>query len=175
VTPPWKPDPKLDLVLERVVDVRRELVWAAWTIPEHVSKWFAPAPWTVSDCEIDLRPGGIFRTVMRSPDGQEFPNVGCYLEIIPNERLVWTDALLPGYRPLANPERVGVVFTAIVTLETRGNGTRYTAMAIHPDEAGRKRHEDMGFHQGWGKALDQLVSHVKGMLAPPFGGTPSQT
>ena len=153
-SPVWKPDPKLDLVLERTID----LVWAAWTKPEHVSKWFTPAPWTVADCEIDLRLGGIFRTVMRSPEGKEFPSVGCYLEIVPNERLVWTDALLPGYRPSENP-----FFTAIVTLEPRGNGTRYTAVAIHRDEAGRKRHEEMGFHDGWGKALDQLVAHVKAM------------
>lgn len=64
---PQQPDPKLDLVLERVVDVPRELVWKARTTPEHLKKWFTPAPWTTVDCEIDLRPGGIFRTVMRSP------------------------------------------------------------------------------------------------------------
>jgi uncharacterized protein YndB with AHSA1/START domain len=153
-----KPDPKLDLVLERVVDVPRDLVWAAWTKPEHLRKWFTPAPWTVSDCEIDLRPGGIFRTVMRSPEGKEFPNIGCYLEVVPNERLVWTDALLPGYRPAENP-----FLTAIITLEVQGKGTRYTAMAIHRDAAARQKHEEMGFHQGWGKALDQLVAHVKAM------------
>jgi uncharacterized protein YndB with AHSA1/START domain len=153
-----KPDPKLDLVLERVVDVPRDLVWAAWTKPEHLRKWFTPAPWTVSDCEIDLRPGGIFRTVMRSPEGKEFPNIGCYLEVVPNERLVWTDALLPGYRPAENP-----FLTAIITLEAQGKGTRYTAMAIHRDAAARQKHEEMGFHQGWGKALDQLVAHVKAM------------
>jgi uncharacterized protein YndB with AHSA1/START domain len=153
-----KPDPKLDLVLERVVDVPRELVWAAWTRPEHLRKWFTPAPWTVADCEIDLRPGGIFRTVMRSPEGKEFPNIGCYLEVVPNERLVWTDALLPGYRPAENP-----FMTAIITLESQGKGTRYTAVAIHRDDAGRKKHEEMGFYQGWGKALDQLVAHVKTM------------
>src|SRR5712664_3591203 len=90
---------KLDLVLERVVDVPREVVWAAWTTPEHVKKWFTPAPWTTTDCEIDLRPGGIFRTDMRSPEGQTFPNVGCFLEIVPNRKLVWTNALAPGYRP----------------------------------------------------------------------------
>jgi uncharacterized protein YndB with AHSA1/START domain len=155
---PGKPDPKLDLVLERVIDVPRELVWAAWTKPEHVSQWFTPRPWTVSDCEIDLRPGGIFRTVMRSPDGKEFPNVGCYLEVVPNERLVWTDALLPGYRPSEKP-----FFTAIVTLEVQGTGTKYTAIAIHRDEAGRKRHEEMGFHSGWATALDQLVAYAKTM------------
>ena len=112
-------DPKLDLVFERVVDVPREIVWAAWTKPEHVRVWFCPAPWSVSDCEIDLRPGGIFRTVMRSPEGKDFPNVGCYLEVVPNERLVWTDALLPGYRPSPTP-----FFTGVLTLEARGKGTR---------------------------------------------------
>ena len=124
-SPVLKLDPRLDLVLERTIDVPRELVWAALTQPEHVSKWFTPAPWTVADCEIDLRPGGIFRTVMRSPEGNEFPNVGCYLEIISNERLVWTDALLPGYRPSEHP-----FFTAIVTLEPRGDGTPLRAPAM---------------------------------------------
>ena len=154
----WKLDPKLDLVLERDVDVPVELVWAAWTKPEHILKWFTPAPWKTVDCEIDLRPGGIFRTTMRSPEGEDFPNIGCVLEVVPNERLVMTDALLPGYRPSENP-----FFTAIITLERRGTGTRYTAMGRHRDEAGRKKHEEMGFHDGWGKALDQLVALAKTM------------
>lgn len=151
-----KPDPKLDLVLERVVDVPRELVWKAWTTPEHLLPWFCPRPWTTIDCEIDLRPGGIFRTVMRSPEGQEFPNVGCYLEVVPNERLIWTDALLPGYRPSPEP-----FMTAVLTLEPSGAGTRYVATAIHRDEAGRKKHEEMGFQEGWGTVIDQLVDYVK--------------
>lgn len=154
----WKPNPKLDLVLERDIDVPRDLVWAAWTQPEHLSKWFCPAPWSVSDCEIDLRPGGIFRTVMRSPEGKDFPSVGCYLEIVPQQRLVFTDALLPGYRPSEEP-----FFTGVITMESRGKGTRYTAMALHRDEEGRRKHDEMGFHDGWGKALDQLVAHVKKM------------
>lgn len=148
----------LDLVLERVVDVPPELVWAAWTKPEHLKKWFTPAPWTVTTCEIDLRPGGIFSTTMRSPEGQEFPNVGCYLEVLPQKRLVFTDTLLPGYRPAQNP-----FMTAIIAIEPHGSGTRYTATALHRDEAARKKHEEMGFHKGWGTALDQLVAHAKKM------------
>ena len=85
---------------------------------------FTPAPWTVADCEIDLRPGGTFRTVMWSPEGEEFPNVGCYLKVTPNERLVWANALPPGYSPSEK-----AFFTAIVTLEPQGNGTQYTATA----------------------------------------------
>jgi uncharacterized protein YndB with AHSA1/START domain len=151
-------DPELDLVLERVVPVRPELVWRAWTVPEHVVRWFAPLPWTTVDCEIDLRPGGAFRTTMRSDEGVvQSPNVACYLEIVENRRLVWTDALLPGYRPSGEP-----FMTAAILLEPDGpNGTRYTAIAKHRDPATRAQHEEMGFHHGWATALDQLVEVVK--------------
>lgn len=158
-----KPDSKLDLVLERVIDVPRELVWAAWTRPEYVKHWFTPRPWTVSECEIDLRPGGMFRFVMRSPEGKDFPNITCYLEVIEQERLIWTNTLLPGYRPAPNSARGVPLFTAIITLEPHGTGTRYVATAIHRDEAECRQHEEMGFHDGWGKALDQLVAHATTM------------
>ncbi|MCX7361546.1 MAG: SRPBCC family protein [Alphaproteobacteria bacterium] len=150
------PDPRLDLVLERIVDVPPELVWLAWTTPEHLCKWFTPKPWTTTACEVDLRPGGGFHATMRSPDGKEFPNIGCYLEVVPNRRLVFTDALLPGYRPSANP-----FITAVIEIEPAGKGTLYRATAIHRDEESRKKHEEMGFHTGWGTALDQLVALAK--------------
>jgi uncharacterized protein YndB with AHSA1/START domain len=154
-------NPNLDLVLERVVDVPRELVWTAWTTPEHLKKWFTPVPWQTVDCEIDLRPGGAFRATMQSPEGEQFPYTWCYLEVVPNERLVWTDALLPGYRP-SNPSSEGVPsFTAILTFEAHGQGTKYTAVAMHRDEAGRAKHEEMGVHEGWETALDQLVAVAK--------------
>jgi uncharacterized protein YndB with AHSA1/START domain len=152
-------DPNLDLKLERTVDVKPELVWAAWTKPELLKQWFCPKPWSVSDCELDVRPGGICRTVMRSPEGQEFPNVGCYLEVVPNRKLVFTDALLPGYRPAEKS-----FMTAIVLMEPHGaGGTKYTAIALHNSEAARIRHEQMGFAEGWGKAWEQLVELVKGL------------
>jgi len=154
-------DPKLDLVLERVVDVPPNLVWAAWTRPEYLKQWFTPAPWQTVDCEIDLGPGGIFRTAMRSPEGQELSHTGCYLEVIENEKLVWTGALKPGYRP----QKAGFapLFTAVILLEPQGAGTKYTAIAIHGDEEAAKTHADMGFRDGWGKALDQLVALAKQM------------
>ena len=157
----FKPDPRLDLVLERVVPVPREKVWAAWTQPEHVKKWFTPRPWMTTECEIDLRPGGIFRTVMRGPEGEEFNNIGCWLEVVPNERLSWTDALLPGYRPAAVESgcHLGSFMTAFILLAPEGKGTRYTAIAIHRDPEARKKHEEMGFHDGWGTCLDQLVEY----------------
>jgi uncharacterized protein YndB with AHSA1/START domain len=150
-------DPKLDLVLERHADVSPDQVWKAWTTPEHLVKWFAPRPWTITECELDLRPGGHLRFVMRSPEGQLYPNLCCYLEVVPNQRLVWTDALLPGYRPSPEP-----FFSAVVLMESDGKGgTNYTAIAIHRDEASRKKHEAMGFHEGWGQVFDQMVEHLK--------------
>ncbi|HTY50197.1 MAG TPA: SRPBCC family protein [Steroidobacteraceae bacterium] len=151
------PDPKLDLVLERVVDVPRSLIWLAWTSPEHLKKWFTPAPWHTVGCEIDLRPGGIFRTLMQGPDGQQMDNVGCYLEIVPEEKLVWTGALGPGYRPRLVAS-LPFLMTAILTFESVGNGTKYTALVVHGDEESRDKHDQMGFRHGWSKALDQLVA-----------------
>ena len=98
---------------------------------------------------------------MRSPEGKEFQNAGCYLEVIENEKLVWTAALAPGYRP--QNVRGIPVFTAVILLEPHGAGTKYTAIAIHGEEEAAKKHSDMGFHTGWGKALDQLVALAKTM------------
>jgi uncharacterized protein YndB with AHSA1/START domain len=162
----YQPDPKLDLTFTRVVDVPRHLVWRAWTEPQRLMPWFCPLPWKTVACEIDLRPGGMFRTTMRSPEGQEFPANGCYLEVVPYERLVWTNALLPGYRPSYVPEKCGTddtgfMFTAMIELADHGQGTRYKATVIHADETGCKKHAEMGFEAGWGAALDQLVALIK--------------
>jgi len=152
-----KIDPELDLVLERDIDVPVELVWKAWTTPSSLKEWFVPRPWTISHVEIDLRPGGIYSTTMRSPEGQEFPNVGSYIEVVPNQRLVFTDALLPGFRPAPKP-----YFSAVLELAPLGSGgTRYKAIAIHGTPENRKSHEEMGFHDGWGTVATQMVEYIK--------------
>jgi uncharacterized protein YndB with AHSA1/START domain len=122
-----------------------------------------PKPWQTVACDIDLRPGGIFRTVMRSPEGKDFENLGCYLEVVENRRLAWTDVLGPGFRPRAfAPDATECGFmTAFLLLEPAGGGTRYVARALHKNEADRKKHEDMGFAEGWGTCLDQLVAYVR--------------
>ena len=142
-----------ELVLVRETDVPREKLYAGWTQPDLLVQWFTPAPWVTTACEIDLRPGGTCKTTMRSPEGQEFPNVGVYMEIVPNEKLVFTDAYLPGWEP--NPNHF---FTAVLTWETLPSGkTRYTARALHWTQEACERHASMGFTEGWGKAFDQLV------------------
>lgn len=156
------PDPARDLSFERMVDLPAERIWAAWTQPELLMPWFCPRPWTTVACEIDLRPGGIFRTVMRSPEGQEFPNTGCYLDIDPHRRLIWTNTLAPGFRPVpADAAKDSFFFTGVVLLVPHGRSTRYQARVIHGTAEDCRRHADLGFEEGWGAALDQLVAFMK--------------
>jgi uncharacterized protein YndB with AHSA1/START domain len=150
-----------DLVLERIVDVPPELVYKAWTTPKHLMPWFCPKPYRTVECEIDLRPGGIFFAQMVDPQGNKLPaEPGCYLEIVPNRKLVWTSALGPGYRPL-DASAAPWFFTAVLTFEPHGSGCKYTATAMHSNSEHAAAHEKMGFSQGWGAVLTQLVDYVK--------------
>lgn len=149
-------DPTLDLELRREVDVSPNLVWRAWTEPDLLKQWFCPKPWQTTHVELDLRPGGRFRTVMRGPAGEEMDNTGCYLMVVPNRLLAFTDALGPGFRPTGS-----AFMSASVSIEPKGSGTLYVARAVHKDPETRKKHEEMGFHQGWATALDQLVALAK--------------
>lgn len=147
-------DPARDLLLERVVPVVPELVLAAWTDPERIVQWFSPAPWRTTDAEVDLRPGGIFRTRMESPDGDIVNDEsGCVIEFVPGERFVFTGAMGPGFRPNGGE----MPFTAVITVAPEGDGCRYSALVMHATAQDAQSHADMGFHDGWGAALDQLV------------------
>jgi uncharacterized protein YndB with AHSA1/START domain len=164
---PLRFDPALDLKLERIVDLPPKAIWDAWTQPALLKKWFTPAPWKTVSCRVDLRAGGQFHSVMRGPNGEEHDNEGCYLEVIPRRRLVWTNVMRSGFRPLVVPppgvpEHLGFAFTAVLTLTPRGKGTRYQALVRHATVQGREAHEAMGFHAGWSAALDQLIAMVKG-------------
>jgi uncharacterized protein YndB with AHSA1/START domain len=152
---------KLDLVLERTLNAPRDLVWKAWTDTNLLKQWFAPKPFEISEVELDLRPGGIFRIRMVGPDGFDtgHGNAGCVLEVVDGEKLVWTSALAPQYRPaeMAAEGCESFPMTAIVTMEDAGNGrTLYRAVALHRNEADRDVHANMGFEEGWGKCAEQL-------------------
>jgi uncharacterized protein YndB with AHSA1/START domain len=148
----------LDLTLSRFVDLAPALIWRAWTEPQLLVQWFTPAPWRTLKCELDLRPGGNFRTVMASPEGEQHHNEGCYLEVIPERSLSWTNTLEAGFRPTRHGEKIGFPFTAKLSLSPEGQGTRYVATVLHRDAAGCRRHAEMGFEAGWSAALGQLVS-----------------
>jgi uncharacterized protein YndB with AHSA1/START domain len=154
-------NPQLDLVFERFIDAPPRLVWEALTKPEHLKEWYMPRAWgRVSRAEMDVRPGGIFSITIAGAEGQEFPNLGCFLDVVPLERLVWTSMLFPGYRPAVFDD---VPITAIVTMESAGSGTRYVFTALHRDEADCEKNKVSGWQEGTEIALDQFVALVKTM------------
>jgi len=141
-----------ELVLERVLNASREKLYRAWTTPSLVTQWFTPPPWKTIRAELDVRPGGSNCITMQSPEGQEFPNPGVYLEVVPNERLVVTDAYTSAWEPSEKP-----FCTITITFEDAGPGkTKYTARVRHWTVTDREAHEKMGFHEGWGIATNQL-------------------
>jgi uncharacterized protein YndB with AHSA1/START domain len=140
-----------ELVLARLIDAPRDKVYAAWTQPELLKQWFAPRPWTTPAAEIDLRPGGASFITMADEAGNAFPNPGQYLEIVPNEKLVFTDAYVGGWMPSEKP-----FMTVILTFEDDGGKTRYIARVQHWSVEDREAHEEMGFHEGWSICAEQL-------------------
>jgi uncharacterized protein YndB with AHSA1/START domain len=159
---------KNDLVVERLLDAPRDLVWRAWSDPEQLKQWWAPRPYQTPECEMDLRPGGAFYTRMTGPDGFNSSGTGCFLEVVEGEKIVWTSALGPGYRPqdVAAEDCGGFPFTAILTFEDNGDGrTRYKAVALHRNEKDRETHAAMGFQEGWGTCADQLGEVARGLAA----------
>jgi uncharacterized protein YndB with AHSA1/START domain len=142
-----------ELVLTRLIQAPRAKLWRAWTEPELLKQWFAPLPYTTPVVELDLRPGGRCLVVIRDPEGRDWPNPGVYLDLVENERLVFTDAYVSAWEPSSKP-----FMTAIITFADEGPGTRYTARVLHWTVADRAEHEKMGFHQGWGQCADQLAA-----------------
>jgi uncharacterized protein YndB with AHSA1/START domain len=154
-------DPKLDFAIERFIDAPTRLVWEALTKPEHLKEWYMPKPWgRVARAEMDVRPGGILSIDIAGADGQVVPNLGCFLDVVPMERLVWTSMLFPGYRPAVFDD---VPITAIMTMESVGTGTRYVFTALHRDESDFEKNKESGWQEGTEIAVDQFVEHVLAM------------
>lgn len=147
-----------ELVLTRLIDAPREKLFRAWTDPDLLKQWFAPLPYTTPVAELDVRPGGANLIVMRGPDGNDMPLRGIYLEVVENERLVFTDAYTAAWEPSQKP-----FMTVILTFGNEAGNTRYTARVRHWTAADREAHEKMGFHEGWGRCTDQLAALVAGL------------
>jgi len=145
-----------ELVLTRLIDAPPEKLYRCWTDPALLKQWFAPKPYTTPVAELDVRPGGTNLVVMRSPDGQDMPNRGVYLEVVPGRKIVFTDSFTEAWQPSEKP-----FMTAVLTFEPEGGKTRYTARVYHPTAADRETHEKMGFHQGWGICADQMAALAK--------------
>ncbi len=142
-----------DLTVSRLINAPPSAVWTAWKDPAHLVKWWAPAPFVTVSTKHEFYAGGGFGTIMRMEDGTEFYNAeGCFLEVVENERLIWTSALRGGWRP----NKDEMPFSAVITLEEHQGGTKYTAIALHHNAEDRQKHADMGFVDGWGKCIEQL-------------------
>ena len=145
-------DGKLDLEIVRVLKAPRAKLWRAWSDPDIIKQWWCPRPWTTQVRAFDFRSGGAFHTYMSGPDGGDSDNPGIFLEVVPMERIIWTSMLIAGWRPAAP----WLPMTGIFLLEDAGVHTRYTARCLHKDDADRKRHEEMGFYEGWGIMIQQM-------------------
>lgn len=152
-------DPTVDLSFTRQLNAPRAIIWDCWTKAEHIPHFFIPAPHRVTACDVDLRVGGRFNTTF-DVNGAEMANRGVYLELVPQEKLVFTDAYSEGWKPAAEP-----FMTAILLLAEAGAGqTSYTAIARHRTPEARKSHEDMGFFEGWGMVATQLERYAQTLL-----------
>lgn len=148
----------LDLTISRVIAAPRSNVWRAWADPARLAKWWIPAPARCEVVALDLRPGGAFETRI-SEDGGDFqPHIsGCFLEVVAGERIVFTNALLGGWRPAEHP-----FITAIITFEEHPAGTNYVSYVMHKNHQDRAMHEELGFYDGWGTVIAQLADLVEG-------------
>ena len=141
------------LTITRLIDAPREAVWRAYT--DHLAEWWCPKPWTVEILEQDMRPGGRSAMIMRGPNGEESPQEGVYLEVVPHERIVFTDAFTHGWHPQ------GPFIVGIMDFSDEADGTRYTATARHWSAEAKAQHEAMGFLDGWGAVAAQLEEVAK--------------
>lgn len=146
-----------ELTLTRLLDASPEALYRLWTDPSTYADWFCPKPWTVSHAEMEVRPGGRSRVTMKGPNGEVMENPGQWLEVIPNRKLVFSDAFVGDW-----VAKDGAPFmVATVTFTPEGGKTRYVATVSHWNEADKQRHETMGFAQGWGVVADQLEALAK--------------
>ena len=147
-----------ELTVERFIKASPAAVWKAWSTPEHLEKWWIPAPMECRVIKLDLRAGGGFETQMRQGDEDFQPHVeGCFLEAVPESRLVWTTVLREGWRPI----EPWLALTAIITFTPEGSGTRYRAHVLHRNTEDSLKHQEMGFFDGWGTVIEQLAKTVE--------------
>ncbi|RJE85936.1 SRPBCC family protein [Paracoccus onubensis] len=147
-----------ELSISRLINAAPGKVWKAWSTPEHLAKWWIPDPIECKVIKLDLRPGGGFETRMREGNGDFKPHVeACFLDIVPERRLVWTTVLAEAWRPI----EPWLALTATITLSAEADGTRYSAHVMHKSASDKRKHEEMGFQEGWGTTIDQLAAFVE--------------
>ncbi len=147
-----------ELSLSRLIDVPKEKLYAAWTNAKLIEQWWCPRPWTTKNALIDFRPGGSLSMMMHGPDGESVPCVGVFLEIVPNQKIVFTDAFSSAWIPSGK-----AFIVATITFADEAGQTRYNVVIHHWSDEDKKQHEAMGFEQGWNAAIDQLAEVARSL------------
>lgn len=142
---------KRTLTIERTFDAPVNLVWEAWTKPEHISKWYGPQGMETTIVEHDFTVNGKWKYSMLMPNNGEFIAEGQFTEIVEGSKVVST----ADFKPMTE----GVILEAL--FEAKGNQTAFTFNVIHKTEEYCKQQEEMGFYNGWGSTFDRLAEHVK--------------
>ena len=162
MTKPTSTATEREIVVQRVFDAPRELVFQAWTDPERLMRWWAPAGCTTAACTVDLRPGGAFHYCMRMPDGPEIWGLGTYREVVAPERIVYTDTFADGDGRPVPPSHYGMsdghpAETLVdVTFEEHDGGTLVTlrhSISVSVPERGATE-------QGWSEMFDRLAAEL---------------
>jgi len=153
-----------EIVITRVFDAPRELVWRVWTQPDHVAKWWGPRGFNTTVTEMDLRPGGRSRYVMKGPDGTEYPVCGVFREVVPMERIVTTDEFGEDF---PYPDKTALPQNIVLTVlfEDEGNKTKLTLRIAHPTAEDRKKHEAMGVVGGWNSSFECMDEYLATLRA----------
>ncbi len=153
-----------ELVVTRIFDAPRELVFRAWTDPEHFVRWWGPECFTAPHCTIDLRPGGAWHACMRGPDGKDYWSKGVYREIVPPERIVTTDYFSNAEGEKIEPTDHGLpeswpseMLVTVTFEELAGGKTRLTVHQSVPEALARQ----IGAIEGWKQTLDKLEAFLE--------------
>jgi len=147
-----------ELNIARLIKASPAVVWDAWSDPAKLAKWWIPAPIECRVDTLDLKPGGGFVTKMREGGGDWQAHVdGCILEAIPERKLVFTTVMTEGWQPT----EPWLAITAILAFEPRDGGTLYSARVLHKNAEDSRKHDEMGFYEGWGTAIVQLARLVE--------------
>ena len=150
-------DPERDLEISRIINAPRQRVWDAWSKPDQFAQWWIPEPALCRVVAMELRPGGALVTEMSENGGPFGPHLSaCYLEIIEGRRIVFSNALVGGWRPAEQP-----FMTADITLDDHDLGTAYRAVVMHKSPEDRNLHQELGFYDGWGTVAAQLAKLVE--------------
>ncbi|MBB3909698.1 SRPBCC domain-containing protein [Sphingomonas desiccabilis] len=151
-----------ELAIERILDAPVTAIWQAWR--DHLEEWWCPLPWRTKLHALELHAGGRFATTMIGPEGERHGGEGLILEAIPAQRVVFTNTLLPGWRPQTGEP---FPFVGIFEFTPEGAGTRYRAAARHWTADDREKHRAMGFETGWLAVAEQLEAVARRIAGLP--------